>query len=94
MGKKAFRKKYGAKKTMKSCLKRTRPQVAGALPTASSDCQAELAQFGEVEFIDTYGEDPTDSLDSAMQECISEDVDEILNPDDGTDDTTDDGTGE
>jgi hypothetical protein len=91
-GKKAFRKKYGAKRTMKSCMKRTRPEVAAALPSAHGDCQSELAQIGTTEFIDEYGEDETSSLDDAMNECIAEDVDVILNPDDGTDDTTDDGT--
>jgi len=91
MGKKAFRKKYGAKRAMKSCMKRTRPQVAAALPSANSDCQDELAEIGAVEFIDEYGEDETSSLDDAMTECVAEDVDVILNPDDG-DDSTDDGT--
>jgi hypothetical protein len=93
-GKKAFRKKYGAKRTMKSCMKRTRPQVAAALPSANGDCQSELAEIGTAEFIDEYGEDETSSLDDAMTECVAEDVDVILNPDDGTDDTTDDGTDE
>ena len=93
MSKKAFRKKYGAKRTMKSCMKRIRPQVAAALPSANDDCQSELAQVGTAEFIDEYGEDETSSLDDAMSECVAEDVDGILNPDDGTDDdTTDDGT--
>ena len=91
MGKKAFRKKYGAKRTMKSCMKHTRPQVAAALPSANNDCQAELADIGTTEFIDEYGEDETSSLDDAMTECVAEDVDVILNPDEG-DDSTDDGT--
>jgi hypothetical protein len=95
IGKKAFRKKYGAKKTMKSCMKRTRPQVAAVLPSANTDCQAELAEIGADEFIFEYGEDETSTLDDAMTECIAEDVDAILNPDtgdDSTDDGTDDGT--
>ena len=92
MGKKAFRKRYGAKRTMKSCMKRTRPQVAAALPSANSDCQSELAEIGATEFIDEYGEDETSSLDDAMTECVAEDVDVILNPDDGDDDTADDGS--
>jgi hypothetical protein len=93
IGKKAFRKKYGAKKTMKSCMKRTRPQVAAALPSANGDCQAELAEIGTDEFIFEYGEDETSSLADAMAECVAEDVDAILNPDTGSDDdSTDDGT--
>ena len=91
IGKKAFHKKYGAKHTMRSCAKKTRGQVIAALPAANSDCQDELAQNGQATFIDEYGDDPTDSVDNAMTECVAEDVDSILNPDQG-DDGTDDGT--
>lgn len=90
IGKKAFHKKYGAKKTMRTCVKRARPQVAAAVGTAAADCQDELAQIGSVDFIDEYGDDPTDSLDNSMDECVGEGVDTILNPDDEGDDTTDD----
>jgi hypothetical protein len=89
IGKKAFRKRYGAKHTMRNCAKRTKPQVAAALNTASSDCQAELAESGLAEFIDDYGEDATDTLDNAMAECISEDADQILNPEDYEDEDDD-----
>jgi hypothetical protein len=89
IGKKAFRKKYGAKHTMRNCARRTKPQVAAALDTAGSDCQAELAQSGLAEFVDDYGDDPTDTVDYAMAECIAEDVDQILNPDDYVDDEED-----
>jgi spermidine/putrescine-binding protein len=82
LGKKAFRKRYGAKRTMQACAKRTRPQVAAALNAGNADCQAELAQSGLTEFIEDYGEDATDTLDNAMAECIAEDADEILNPGD------------
>jgi hypothetical protein len=92
VGKKAFRKRYGAKHTMRACVKRTRPQVVAAVGTASSDCQEELAQSGVTEFIDDYGEDATDTLDNAMAECLAEDADEILNPEDYVDDTGDDGS--
>jgi hypothetical protein len=86
IGKKAFRKRYGAKHTMRNCTKRTKPQVQSALGTASGDCQDELTQNGAAEFIDDYGEDAGDSLENAMAECIAEDVEEILNPDDYVDD--------
>jgi hypothetical protein len=89
IGKKAFRKRYGAKHTMRNCVKRTKPEVAAALNTAGSDCQAELTQSGLAEFIDDYGEDPTDTLDNAMAECIAEATDQILNPDDYVDDEED-----
>jgi hypothetical protein len=92
LGKRAFRKRYGAKHTMRNCAKRVRPQVATAMGTASADCQEELAESGAAEFIDDYGDDPTDSIDNAMAECVAEDVDVILNPDDYVDDLEDEGS--
>jgi hypothetical protein len=93
IGKKAFRKRYGAKHTMRACLKQTRPEVVAAMAAANSDCQDELAANGATEFIDDYGEDATDTVDNAMAECIAEDTDEILNPEDyvgeGEDDSSD-----
>jgi hypothetical protein len=93
IGKKAFRKRYGAKRSMRACTRRVRPQVAAAAATATQDCQNELADNGPAEFIDDYGDDPTASIDSAMAECIAEDVDQILNPEDYVDDPGDDGSG-
>jgi hypothetical protein len=92
IGKRAFRRKYGDKHTMRSCAKRTRPQVNTAMGTAAGDCQDELDQNGAADFIDYYGDDATDSIDNAMEECVAEDVDQILNPDDYVDDTGDDGS--
>jgi hypothetical protein len=90
IGKKAFRKRYGAKHTMRNCAKRAKAQVAAAYATATADCQQELAENGSAEFIDDYGWDETDTVDNAMAECIAETVDEILNPDDYVDDEGDD----
>ncbi len=92
IGKKAFRKRYGAKRTMRSCARRTKSQVATALNTANSDCQDELAQNGVAQFIDDYGEDTTDTVDDAMGECVAEDADQILSPDDYVDDGSNDGS--
>jgi hypothetical protein len=92
IGKRAFRKRYGAKHTMRSCAKRNRARVASALATAAQDCQAELADLGQADFIDEYGDEPTDSVDYAMSECVAEDIDEILNPEDYVDDGEDDDT--
>jgi hypothetical protein len=83
LGKKAFRKRYGAKHTMRNCVRRNRAQVSSAAQSAGQDCQSELAAEGVETFIDEYGDDPTDSLDYAMSECISEGIDELLNPDTG-----------
>ena len=76
---------------MRVCAKRTRPQVADALVTAGSDCKDELAQIGPADFIDEYADDPAD-LSGAMDECVAEDVDQILNPQAHTDDGSDDGS--
>jgi hypothetical protein len=57
IGKRAFRKRYGAKHPMRACVRRTRPEV-----------------------------------DNAMAECIAEDTDEILNPEDHVDEGEDDGS--
>ena len=92
IGKKAFRKRYGAKRTMRACVKRKRAHVAAATRTAVQNCQAELGENGEADFIDEYGDEPTDPLESVMDECVAEGVDEILNPQDYVDDGTDDET--
>jgi hypothetical protein len=90
IGRKAFRKRYGAKHAMRACAKRNRAQVASAVGTATQDCQAELSDLGVADFVDEYGDEPTDSVDYAMAECIAEDVDEILNPEDYVDDEEED----
>ncbi len=92
IGKKTFRKRYGAKHAMRSCAKKAKAQVAAAVNTANSDCQDELAEIGVADFLDEYGEDVTNALDNSMAECVAEDVDQILNPDDYGDDGEDDGS--
>jgi hypothetical protein len=89
IGKRAFRKRYGAKHTMRTCLKRNRGKVASAVNTAAQDCEQELAQVGADEFILDYAFDE-DTVENAMSECVADSVDELLNPDDYVDDGTDD----
>src|SRR5690349_5137680 len=88
LGRRAFHKRYGAKHAMRTCIKRTRPQVAGVLDPASQSCQLELAQDGSAEFLDEYLDDPG-TLDDAMAECVAETVDELLNPEDTGDEEAD-----
>jgi hypothetical protein len=90
IGKKAFRKRYGAKHTMRACAKRNRGQVVAATRSANQDCQDELADIGEADFIEEWGDEPTDSVEYAMSECVAEGVDEILNPEDYVDDEEED----
>ena len=92
IGRKAFHRRYGVKHAMRACARRTRPQVAAGLGTASTDCQDELAEYGAADFIGSYGEDVTDTVDNSMVECIAEDADQILNPQDYVDDGGDDGS--
>jgi hypothetical protein len=89
IGKRSFQRRYGARHAMRSCARRTRTLVAAAVGTAASDCQDELSQEDVVDFIDDYGDEPTDSLDYAMSECVAEGVDEALNPEDYVDDGSD-----
>jgi hypothetical protein len=86
IGKRAFRKKYGAKHTMRSCIKRTRPRVASAVDPAGQQCDAELTQEGVTEFLDDYLDEDIGTVDDAMSECVAEAVDELLNPGDYVDD--------
>jgi hypothetical protein len=86
IGKRAFRKRYGAKHTMRSCIKRTRPKVASALSAAAQECQQQLAQSGAEQFILDFAWDE-DTVENAMSECLADTADQILNPDDWTEET-------
>jgi hypothetical protein len=50
IGKKAFKKRYGAKKAMKACVKRARPAARTAVASATDECLLELQDYGEEEF--------------------------------------------
>jgi hypothetical protein len=81
IGRKAFRKHYGAKHTMRNCVRRNRAKAASTLTSAAQECEQELAEVGSAEFIFDYAFDE-DTVENAMSECIAETVDEALNPDD------------
>jgi hypothetical protein len=90
IGKRAFRKKYGSRHTMRSCIKRTRSKAASTVSSASQECQQELAQVGVDEFILDYAFDE-DTVENAMSECIADTADDLLDPgDSGDDDEVDD----
>jgi hypothetical protein len=88
VGRRAFRKRYGAKHTMRNCVRRNRAKAASTLNSAADECQQELAQLGPEEFILDYAWDE-ETIENAMSECISDTVDEALDPDDSSDDTDD-----
>ena len=90
IGKKAFRKRYGAKHTMRNCIRRNRAKAESTLSSAAEECEQELAENGPAEFILDYAFDE-DTVENAMSECIADTVDETLDPSD-SDDGEDDGT--
>ncbi|MDP9187657.1 MAG: hypothetical protein M3O25_00225 [Actinomycetota bacterium] len=51
IGKRAFRKRYGAKKPIAACAKSKRAEVRRAVDIATAECQAELDAFGLEEFL-------------------------------------------
>jgi hypothetical protein len=93
IGKKAFRKRYGARHTMPNCVRRNRANAASVLSTAADECQQELAENGPDEFILDYAFDE-DTVENAMSECVAESVDELLDPgdDSGDEDQSIDGS--
>lgn len=50
IGKKAFKKRYGAKKAAKACLKKARPEARLAISEATDECVWELNEYGDEEF--------------------------------------------
>ena len=90
VGKKAFRKRYGAKHTMRNCIRRNRAKAASTLNTAAEECEQELAENGPAEFILDYALDE-DSVENAMSECIADTVDDTIDLGDIGDDDGEDG---
>ncbi len=50
IGKRAFRKRYGAKKPMRACVKRAKPDARNAVGEATDECLTELEEYGSEEF--------------------------------------------
>ena len=55
LGKKRFAKRYGAKKPMKACVKKTRPAANRAISEATDECLFELQEYGYEEFYYEWG---------------------------------------
>jgi hypothetical protein len=88
IGRQAFTKKYGEKRGMQSCIRRTRGRVVAAQRQAEQECAEELAELGFAEFAEDYGSDETGS--DAMANCVAETLDFILSPPADSDDPDDD----
>jgi hypothetical protein len=80
IGKAAFRKKYGERGTTRACVRRGRSKVRTVLRDASSECLAELAEIGPLEFAEDYGTDETGS--DALEQCMDETAELALDPGD------------
>jgi hypothetical protein len=50
IGKRAFKKRYGAKKPMRACVKRARAAARVAVGEATAECLWELGEYGSEEF--------------------------------------------
>lgn len=50
LGKRAFRKRFGAKRAMRACVRQTRDEARRAVDEATAECLWELEEFGEEEF--------------------------------------------
>ena len=56
IGKRAFRKRYGAKKPMRACVKRAKPDARNAVGEATDECLMELEEYGSEEFYARMGD--------------------------------------
>jgi transposase len=84
IGGKAFTKKYGKRRSMQNCIRRTRARVRAAQSQAEQECAQELAEVGFADFAEDYGSDETGS--DAMANCIADETAFILDPPDDSDD--------
>ncbi|MBM3667460.1 MAG: hypothetical protein FJW90_08290 [Actinobacteria bacterium] len=50
IGKRAFAKRYGAKRPTRTCIKRTKAAARRAVAAATDECLVELEEYGEEEF--------------------------------------------
>jgi hypothetical protein len=55
LGKKGFAKRYGAKKPMKTCVKKARAEANKAVSEATDECLFELQEYGDEEFYEEWG---------------------------------------
>ena len=50
LGKRGFAKRYGAKKPMKTCLRKAKAEANKAVSEATDECLSELQEYGDEEF--------------------------------------------
>jgi hypothetical protein len=78
IGRAAFTKKYGERRGMRVCIRRSRGKVKAAVTQATTACEQELAVLGWLGFVDLYGSDETGA--DAFAECVADEVDATLDP--------------
>jgi hypothetical protein len=81
IGRPAFRKKYGARASMRACVRRTSGKARNAQSKAVQDCLTEL-QANPAEFAEDYGDE---NGAGAFEECVAETTESYLDPDEGGD---------
>jgi len=91
IGRPAFRKKYGARATMRACVRRTSGKARNAQSRAVQDCLTEQ-QANPAEFAEDYGDE---NGAGAFEECVAETTESNLDPDEDSgepeiDDSVDD----
>lgn len=80
LGKKGFAKRFGKKKPMKTCVKKSRRVIEAAYRQAEEQCDWELAEFGEEEFLYEW---------ENYNECVEWYADEYMFPSLPSDDPLD-----
>src|SRR5687768_914417 len=78
IGRTAFTKKYGKRRSTQTCIRRTRVRVRSAQQQAEQECAQELAEVGLDQFAEDYGSDETGS--DAMANCIADTTEFNLEP--------------
>jgi hypothetical protein len=78
IGRTAFAKRYGERRAMRACIRRSRGKVKAAVTQATTACEQELAVLGWLEFVHLYGSDEIGA--DAFAECVADEVDEVLDP--------------
>ncbi len=78
IGRKAFTKKYGERRSVQSCIRRSRVKVRAAQQQAEQECADELAESGLEQFAEDYGSDETGS--DAMANCVADTTEFNLEP--------------
>ncbi len=94
IGKRVFRKRYGAKRAMRACVRKTREEARRAVHEATAECLWELEEFGPHEFYLEWGTFPACVEDYAAWIMDGGSFEEDPDADDGGEGDGEGGDGE